>query len=132
MKFNPIIQALVALFFISMMVSCEYDFIEIATPEPPDPNDTTVDTVRFATEIEPIFESSSCTNCHTGSFFLVLTAGNAHASIMDNGAAVPLDPESSSIYTYPHPASGTHNTKYSSVDEANAIYTWIAQGALDN
>lgn len=119
---------------ILFLISCEYEYIEIATPEPPDPGDTTqpFDTIFFAAEIEPIFSNSSCTNCHTAGSFLDLTAGASYNSIMSQNLAIPLDAENSKIYYYPHPQIGTHNNKYSSVDDANLIYSWIYQGCLNN
>lgn len=127
-------QTLAALFLIGVLVSCEYEFVEIATPQPPDPGDTTtpVDTIHFAAQIEPIFVSSNCTNCHSGGLALDLRTGFAYASIFANNVVTPGDPTVSKLYTYPHPVSGTHNTKYATVDDANLIYSWIAQGALDN
>ncbi|MCF8379586.1 MAG: hypothetical protein K9H49_08430 [Bacteroidales bacterium] len=121
-------QTFIAIFAISMLVSCEYDFIEVAVPEPPNPTDT----INFATEVEPIFTSANCTNCHNGGLPLNLSAGAAFSSLMDLGMVVPFDPEASKIYTYPHPVTGTHNTKFATVDQANIIYGWIFQGALDN
>jgi hypothetical protein len=134
MKLSVIKQSLLALFFISVLISCEYEFIEIAGPKPPDPNDTTnpVDTVSFAAEVVPIFSASSCTNCHNGGLALDLSAGNAYSSIMSNGMAIPEDPENSKIYYYPHPVTGTHGTKYQNTDQSDLIYLWIFQGALDN
>ena len=125
-------QTFVALLGVLFIVSCEYEFIEVATPEPPDPNDTTIDTVSFAGVIEPIFESSSCTNCHNGGTAWDLTTGNAYNSIIAEDAVVPFNPDASSIYTVPHPNSSSSHTKYNSVSDANSIYTWIYQGALDN
>jgi hypothetical protein len=126
-------QTIVAPFCISVLVSCEYDYIEIAKPQPPDPGDTNnpIDTIFFATQIEPLFESNSCTGCHGGGFFLDLTPGNAYGSIMANGAAVAGDPDNSTIYSVPLP-SGSHYKKYASTDESDLIYMWIFQGALDN
>ncbi|MCB2218918.1 MAG: hypothetical protein KQI35_00885 [Bacteroidetes bacterium] len=135
MKLSVIKQAFLALFAISMLISCEYEFIEVATPKPPDPNDTTVETVLFSTQIEPIFSASNCTNCHGGgspSAGLNLSAGNAYNSIISNDLVTPGDPEASIIYTYPNPISGSHNTRYGSADDANLIYLWIFQGAMDN
>lgn len=126
-------QTFAAIFILSLMVSCEYDYIEIAKPQPPDPGDTNnpVDTIFFSAQIEPLFASNNCTGCHGGSNFLNLTTGNAHASIMANGFADPDDPENSEIYAVPLP-SGSHYAKYGSNDEANLVYSWIIQGALDN
>lgn len=133
MKLSVIKQTLLALFLVSVLISCEYEFIEVAGPKPPDPGDTTVPQVSFSGDIEPIFESSSCTNCHNGgSITPDLSAGNAYESIISEGLVVVEDPEASKIYYYPHPITGTHNTKYGSTDESDLLYLWIYQGALDN
>ena len=126
-------QTFAAIFLISVLVSCEYDYIEIAKPQPPDPGDTNnpVDTIFFAAQIEPLFASNGCTNCHNASNFLNLTTGSSYASIMGNSFAVAGDPDNSAIYTEPLP-SGSHYAKYGSNDEANLVYSWIFQGALDN
>jgi len=108
------------LFVAVFMSSCEYEFIE---PEAPA---VSTDTIHFST-IFPIFENTGCTDCHnSGSFDL--TAPNAYSSIVNNNLAVPGEPENSLIYTKP---SGTHFENYSSSD-AELIYNWILQGALNN
>ncbi len=72
MKTSRFIKAFVLLGVIAIMASCEYEYIEVYTPEPPDPTDT----IYFQAEITPIFESSGCTGCHktggTGPFPLCL------------------------------------------------------------
>lgn len=127
-------QTLATLLFIGVLASCEYEVIEIARPLPPDPGDTTtpIDTVFFAAQIEPIFVSSNCTNCHSGGLPLDLRAGFAYESIFASDLVTPGDPAASKLYTYPDPLDGTHNTKYATIDESNLIYSWILQGALDN
>jgi hypothetical protein len=131
---NKILQFLAILAIVSFFISCEYEFIEIATPEPPDPGDTTqpFDTIFYSTQIEPIFANSNCTGCHSSGSFLDLTTGASYNSIMGGNLAIPFDAENSKIYYYPHPQIGTHNNKYSTVDEANLIYSWIYQGCLNN
>jgi hypothetical protein len=128
MRTNRIIQIAALLCCIVFMASCEYEFIEVYTPEPPDPTDT----IYFQAEITPIFVNSGCTNCHNGGIAFDLTASNAYNSIMANNLAIPGDPDNSLIYTFPHPQTGTHATKYSSLDDVNLIYGWISQGALNN
>ncbi len=118
--------------FTLLLASCEYEFIEIAGPKPPDPNDTTVSIISFAAEIAPIFSNDNCVACHNGSFQFDLKPNNAYNSIINNNLVTPLDPASSIIYTYPHPSTGSHNSKYSSLAEADSIAKWIYQGALDN
>ena len=126
-------QTFAAIFLVSVLVSCEYDYVEIAKPQPPDPGDTNnpIDTIFFSTQIEPLFASNNCTGCHGSGFFLDLTAGNAYGSIMANGSAIAWDPDNSKIYSVPLP-SGSHYGKYASSDESDLVYLWIFQGALDN
>lgn len=112
-----------------LLVSCEYEFIEVPPPPPPpEPGDTT----SFAEEVAPIFTDDGCIACHDGGSAFDLTPPNAYNSISTMNLAVPFKPEDSKIYTYPHPQTGTHNSKYKSNDNVNIIYTWIMQGALDN
>jgi hypothetical protein len=70
--------------------------------------------------------------CHNGSFKFDLNPANAYSSIVSNNLVVAGNPSSSKIYTYPNPAAGTHNYKYSTAAEADSISKWIYQGALNN
>ncbi|MCD4736241.1 MAG: hypothetical protein K8R53_09375 [Bacteroidales bacterium] len=113
--------------FLVLFASCEYDYIE------KDPGIDPNDTISFSAQVVPVFESNSCTGCHndSGSPQLDLTAENAYNSLTSLGMVDTIAPESSKIYTYPHPVSGDH-LPYSSLDEAEIILQWIKQGALDN
>jgi hypothetical protein len=119
-------------FFVSMcflaLSGCEYEFIEI--PGPPD--DDNLPAVSFSAEVAPIFSQNGCTNCHGGGTAPNLTAGQAYNSLVTLNLVVPGKPEESKIYTYPHPVSGTHNTKYKTIADANTIYAWIKNGAENN
>ncbi len=129
MKALRILSVLSFLIGLMLLVSCEYEFIEVAPPPPPpEPGDTT----SFAQEVAPIFESDGCTACHDGGLSFDLTALNAYYSIKTNELVVPFNPEGSIIYTYPHPQTGEHHSKYKSNSHSNTIYNWIMQGALDN
>jgi hypothetical protein len=128
MKTLSIVKATTFLLFIVILGSCEYEFIEVYTPEPPDPTDT----IYFQAEITPIFESSNCLGCHNGGIAFDLTAANAYNSIVSNNLVTAGEPDNSPIYTVPHPQTGTHTTKYGSLSDANLIYGWIMQGALNN
>lgn len=112
---------------IMLLVSCEYEFIEVPGP-PPIPDDPT----SFAEEVAPIFTEDACTACHNGSMAFDLTPDKAYANIVSLNLVVAMKPEDSKIYTYPHPQTGEHNSKYKSNDNADTIYIWIMQGALDN
>jgi hypothetical protein len=129
MRTNRILKIAAFLFFVVLLASCEYEFIEVYKPVPPD----STDTIYFQAEIAPIFESSDCTDCHKAGGLgpFSLTAAEAYNSIMANNLAVSGEPDNSLIYTYPNPQTGTHH-KYKSNTNANLIYGWIIQGALNN
>jgi hypothetical protein len=118
------------LLFTGLLVlsACEYDFIEI--PGPPDDDD--LPEISFSLQVAPIFSQTGCTNCHGGGTAPNLTANQAFNSLTTMNLVVPGDPEQSIIYTYPHPVTGTHNTKYASITDANTIYAWIKNGAENN
>lgn len=124
---NWIKQTLAALSCVLLMVSCEYEFIEIPTPAPPNPEDT----ISFSAEIVPIFSDQGCnvSNCHGGIKEPDLRAENAHESI-HNGFVVPFEPDQSTIFTKPAP-DGTHYGKYTA-EQSALVQQWIEQGALDN
>lgn len=114
----PIVLVLVVTFS-----SCEYEYI---IPEELDP--TII--ISFDTIISPIFTDQSCTNCHkNGGTSPNLTIGNAYSNIVPDRVKLN-DPESSKIYTKPHP-DGEHYQKYTSIQAKNVLQ-WIKQGALDN
>lgn len=106
-----------------MLVSCEYEFIEVA---PPDPNVE----VKFSEEIIPIFSTNNCINCHkTGGTSPDLTAANAYNSIYPSLVNLS-SPELSNIYVTPSP-SGNHAVKYNP-SQAALVLEWIKQGAKNN
>jgi len=131
MKLSRIFQLAAIVLFMSLLASCEYDFVKPEPgPPPPDPTDT----IFFATQVQPIWDANNCTNCHKsgGISSLDLTAANAYSSLTTNGMYSVASPETSKIYTYPHPVTGSHGNKYSSEAEALIILQWIEQGALNN
>ena len=129
MKRKLIFRLLAIVGGVILFASCEYDFIEApAPPPPPEPGDTTY----FAADVAPVFETDGCTACHNGGMAFDLTAPNAYDNIISYNLVVAFDPDQSKIYTYPHPQTGSHNSKYKSNASVNTIYNWIMQGALDN
>jgi len=126
MRTNHIVKFITLIISVFLLSSCEYEFIEVYTPPAPDPTDT----IYFQAEITPIFVSSTCTSCHNGGLAFDLTAANAYNSITANNLVVPFEPENSMIYTVPK--SGTHFASFSSNADADLIYGWILQGALNN
>jgi hypothetical protein len=130
MKTKDFLKILGVLLIISFISSCEYEFITI--PESAPPPDSTASITSFDTVIAPIFTKDGCVVCHNGSFKFDLGPANAYNSIINNNLVVAGDPANSKIYYYPHPLTGTHSNKYSSKAEADSIYKWIYQGALNN
>lgn len=124
-------KALKIIFSIALMAlifgGCAYNFIveeEVIDPEDPDAPE-----VSFSTQIVPIF-SAKCTACHyTGNQMPDLTPDNAYNSLNSSRYVNTSAPETSLIYTKPHP-SGNH-MKYSEA-EAALVLTWITQGAQNN
>ncbi len=124
MKKSPIF--LVLILFALSLNSCKYDFIlpEIVPP--------ITETVSFSTQIVPIFSAGNkCTACHNGGQSPDLRAASAHAQIVPaliNAAT----PESSIIYSFPAPTTGTHPWKKYTAGEAALILKWIKDGAKNN
>jgi hypothetical protein len=105
--------------------SCEYVYI---VPDKPDPGDT----ISFSKQIIPIFKSD-CISCHnTGGTDPDLTENNAYNSIISDGLTDTNDPESSILYDFPHPDTGTHTWKKYTKTQADLILFWIQQGAKNN
>lgn len=130
MKTNRLFQITFLAITLLIFVSCEYEFIKPEYVPPPNPEDT----ISFVQAVIPIFQSNGCTVCHKpgGSGGLDLTTANAYSSIMSANIVNTTNPESSKIYTYPHPTLGSHIKKYSNEAEALTILIWIQQGALNN
>lgn len=128
MKMKLIKKFFFVLISLSVLSACEYDFIEVEGP----PDDDNLPQVSFSTQVAPIFSETGCINCHGGSKSPDLRPANAFNSLMSLNLVVSGEPESSKIYTYPHPVTGSHNVRYSSVADANLIYAWIKNGAENN
>ena len=117
---------LLSLLFALFLNGCKYDFI---LPEEA-PVITTPPT--FALEVAPIFSNANkCTSCHNGGQAPDLRAASAYAQIVP-GLISTGTPESSVIYSYPAPATGTHAWKKYSAGEAAIILAWIKDGAKNN
>ncbi|MFB6317812.1 hypothetical protein [Saccharicrinis sp. FJH54] len=113
--------------FIIMLgfVACEYtDIVE------DDGSGNVPENVSFSADIEPIFTTQSCTNCHPSMKKPDLTAGSAYESIMSMGLVNTANPAESGIYTKPAP-DNSHGANYTSA-QAKLILAWIEQGAKNN
>lgn len=115
-----------ALLLMVAMNACHYTDIV-----PDDGSGTEVpEVVSFSSDIEPIFKSQSCTNCHPAMSQPDLSAGNAYESLSKGGYFDTKNPEDSEIYTEPSPDS-SHAGKYTAA-QAQLILAWIEQGAENN
>ncbi|MCU4155406.1 hypothetical protein J1N10_05425 [Carboxylicivirga sp. A043] len=121
------------IFFASVMLvaiaatSCDYKYITPDTGEPVDPEEP----ISFTQQVEPIWTSQSCTNCHNGSGLFSLQQGEAYQSLVGNGLLDFENADNSKIVTVP--GSGGLHTDYTYVSNQKLIITtWIEQGAEDN
>lgn len=133
MKKNKIFLILAVVSFLAS--ACVYDFVAPEVQQPlPDNGGNGEETVNFASDIAPIFESK-CTACHKPGGLKPnpnLTSGNAYTTIATAKYINLTTPEESMIYDYLKPTSGTHNQKKYTAAEAQLILTWIQEGAKNN
>jgi len=126
--FFAILLFMSALILITVITSCEKDFL---VPEKVD----IPDTVRFSVDIIPIFNANCNTSgCHsTGGYSPNLMEENAYINITAYGLIDADDPESSILYqrlisiAKPMPPEG--NIPAARIE---MILKWIRQGAYDN
>ena len=112
---------LVLTVMITGMSSCEkYSF--------PLPSVSTVDTLYFQADIQPIF-TNNCITCHGAVTKPDLRDGKAYKSLTDGGYVVPFDANTSRLYL--HMISAGHAPRSTDVDKQKVLI-WINQGALDN
>jgi hypothetical protein len=129
MKFRLLLHFCLLVFFLTLISSCEYGFIEFETVEPdPDPDVE----LSFSDEIIPIFNNKcNMTGCHTAGHFAVdLTPENAWQDIHDKGLLDLENPANSSFYTK-LVEPGTHDNR-SLPAEQQKILQWITEGAKNN
>lgn len=102
------------------MFGCEYVTIE--------PKDVVIPVtpVDFATEIEPIFTTVGCTECHNGSIMFSLAAGKAYASLISRNLVDTVNPANSNILKKIAPG---HNNKTFTAEQSALILKWITEGA---
>lgn len=121
-----LLNGIVIAAFIMMLGSCQYKSLVEPVIPPPQPGDT----ISFSLKVAPIWSKLSCTGCHPGVKQPDLTAENAYNSITSLGLVDTANPESSIIYTKPHP-DGSHYDKYSAA-QAAIVLGWIQEGARNN
>lgn len=130
MKLSKIL--LFSIVIVGLTTSCEKAYVLPEPVKPIDPSQPVVLT-SFATEIQPIFTSNSCTGCHDGSQAPDLTAGNSYAALVSAFVTAGA-PSSSILYTT---LAGPGGKMYDmgqvvSASELAAIKKWIEEGALNN
>ena len=118
--------------------SCRKDYLYVA---PPAPAITT--TVHFATEVYPLFTTSTakCGNCHDASGSTLdfsVDAPTAYTSLIAGNYVIPNNAAASQLYVsittgvtngiMPKPVTSTVFTP----TELETIKAWINQGALNN
>jgi len=125
-----VLKILFSLIVVTLLFGgCTYNFI--VPEEVVDPSDPDAPEVSFAGEIQPVF-TAKCASCHnTGGQLPDLSQGNAYASINTSRYINATTPETSLIYTRPHPSNTDSHPKYSEA-EAALLLTWITQGAKNN
>ncbi len=114
-------------FILVVLVSCDYKFIQPDTGEPVDPEVP----ISFETQVEPIWTSQNCVNCHNGSGLFSLKTGEAYQSLVNKNLLNLDNPEDSKIVTVPGTSAPHNNYNYAG-NQKTLIITWIEQGAEDN
>ena len=107
--------------------SCDYKYITPDTGDPIDPEEP----ISFSAEVEPIWTTQNCTNCHNGSGLFSLKQGEAYQSLMNNNLLDLDNSENSKIVTVPG-SSGLHSSYTYVGNQKLIITTWIDQGAENN
>lgn len=86
--------------------------------------------LSFSADVEPIFQTQSCTNCHPAMHQPNLTAGNAYKSLTNGGYIDTKKPGESLIVNKPAP--GADHAANLTAEQVKTIIAWIEQGAKDN
>jgi len=91
------------------------------------PGGGSVDTVHFATQVQPIF-TSHCITCHHPPRSPDLREGYSYASLT-SGGYVTSPAASSRLYKQ---LTSSSHTSFTIPAEKQTIYDWILQGAMNN
>jgi hypothetical protein len=93
-------------------------------------------TVKFSTDIYPIFTTKGCVDCHdatasSGNLSLTGTASEVRGKLITRGAVVPGNSANSPLYTK-FANGGVHNGNSFTTTQLTNVKSWIDLGALDN
>jgi hypothetical protein len=114
------------IFAVSLMPSCEYEFIEpeqVVIPE----------VISFADNILPIFNAKcSISGCHVSGFAILdLSDANAYTDLFRKDQINRDFPDQSGLYVKLNAAQSTHAGRSTPTEQAT-ILEWIAKGAKNN
>lgn len=120
-------------FLLAISAGCEKASIDLGSGDIPYNPAAPMDSVRFSTDIIPIF-NASCVSCHApGATSPDLTPANAY----NNLTALPgqyinlANPASSLLYTYLSETTSSHYGVTTQAEQEK-ILIWIQQGAKNN
>jgi mono/diheme cytochrome c family protein len=120
---KKLINLLSIFLVLAALAACKYAKIVPDVPSPTTP-------VSFATDIQPIFNTSGCIGCHKpGGPTPNLTAGNSYQSLISNGLVIAGNAVSSVLY---QEVSTGSMSAYPDATQVALIQNWINQGAKNN
>jgi len=98
---------------------------------PPIPFDENA-TWSFSADIQPIFETNGCTDCHNGTKSPDLRKGKSYTALSKGYINPPATAETSRLYVKMNSSSGTSHVGLTTLNEKLTVLNWIKQGALNN
>ena len=112
-----------------MLVSCTKDVMQPTVV----PTNTSV---KFSTDVYPVFSKYSCTGCHSAAspasgLSLEGTPSTVRTNLLTTNAVVPSSSATSPLYEK-FANSGIHNGLSMTPAEVGNIKSWIDLGALNN
>lgn len=123
MKIKQLTTLLLGVLIIGL-ASCEYDTIkpeDVVIPDTP---------ISYSTDIEPLFTSANCTQCHPSMLKPDLTVGKSYASITSMSLVVAENPAGSKLMQY---INNGHQTAVNMTATQKALLKkWIEEGAKNN
>jgi hypothetical protein len=127
------LKKLITIFFVLFIFSsCSRDYIvpepPSGPPAPPSPNENKI---SYSGEIQPVF-TAKCVRCHgVGQTLPILTSGKSYQSLMSMpGMIDTITPGNSTLYK--EMATGGGMNQYCTKSNADSVYKWIRQGAINN
>lgn len=128
---SKMLNKLISLFFVLfILTSCAKDAIVPDPPAPPPPPPAP-GKMSYSGVIQPIF-TAKCLLCHgVGMTAPILAAGKSYQSLMNMPGMIDTITPGSSIL-YMEMATGGGMSSYCKKADADSVYKWISQGAINN